>query len=428
MDILNISLFEGGIFTKKKRLLICGISMSRAGTEKAMLSFLNTVDRAVYDVTLLLALQEGELMEELPNDVRLIGPMQFGPMFTLSGKNAPKVLSRFLLMHPTSLFLLFFYTAKILLRPQKRSHLATRMWVELMKRYCPDFASEFHMDTPFDIALSFWGDRTMFYVCDKVKASRHLTWLHFDYEHPHREDALYRSYFSRCHRVVSVTEDCTRLLRARFPELAPRMITFENRISPARIRALAGQDLGLSLPHGGLPMILTVARVCEQKGIDRIPAVLSLLKERGISVNWYILGEGAESEKKQLVSEAKNRGVADRMHFLGTLKNPYPLFALCDVFALPSRYEGKPITVEEAKILGCPIVVCDYLAAREQLQNGTLGIIVPQDGGEGMALAIAALMESSTLREQYRSACLDSVPSLPGQGAWQTEQLLSSEI
>ena len=56
----------------KKRLLICGISMPCAGTEKALLSFLNTIDRAVYEVTLLLALPEGSLMQQRRTSFRII--------------------------------------------------------------------------------------------------------------------------------------------------------------------------------------------------------------------------------------------------------------------------------------------------------------------------------------------------------------------
>lgn len=416
----------------KKRLLICGISMPCAGTEKALLSFLNTIDRAVYEVTLLLALPEGSLMQQFPKDIQVLGPMRFGNMFLLSSVNAPRLLLSFLLRHPTSLPVLLKAFCSALLRPSKRRFAAARMWVRLMKKYCPSFEEEFSSQIdgsePFDLALSFWGDRTMFYVCDKVKALRHLTWLHFDYDHPPREDSLYHAYFSKCDRVISVTEDCTRLLRTRFPGLSDRMITFENRISPSRIRTLAAEPLPMRFPDDGRPLILTVARVCPQKGIDRIPNALRLLRERGISVRWCILGDRSEKELNALLASAQDLGVEDCLVLPGSDPNPYPYFAACDIFALPSRYEGKPITVEEAKILGCPIVVCDYLSARKQLENGTLGVIVPQDNGEGMATAIAALLESEPLREHYRAACLESVSEMPGTGFSQTDRLLSGEI
>lgn len=268
----------------------------------------------------------------------------------------------------------------------------------------------------------------MFYACDKVRAKRHLTWLHFDYCHPEREDALYFSFFSRCQRVICVSDDCTRLLKTHFPGLSDRIITFENRISPTRIRMLAAEPR--QLPHAaeGQITVLTVARICPQKGPDRIPHALNLLKKRGLSIRWVILGDGSEKEKAALLANARELGVSDQLILCGTVVNPYPYFTACDIFALPSRFEGKPITVEEAKILGCPIVVCDYLAARRQLDNGRLGIIVPQDDGTSMAGAIQTLAESLPLRMQYRQACLESVADMPGQGIQETELLLSGML
>lgn len=416
---------------QRKRMLICGISMPCAGTEKALLSFLHTVDRAVWDVTLLLAKPQGELLAQIPSDIHLLGPMRFGNMFLLRATNAPQMLCSLVLQHPTAIATLLPYAVRSLLQPKKRSVLATRMWIRLMRRFCPSFSEEFGRqagDLPFDTVLSFWGDRTMFYACDKVRANRHLTWLHFDYCHPEREDTLYFSYFSRCQRVICVSDDCTRLLKAHFPGLSDRIITFENRISPTRIRMLAEEPCQLTRAAEGQITVLTVARICPQKGLDRIPPALALLKKRGLSIRWVILGDGSEKEKAALQANARELGVADQLILCGTVVNPYPYFAACDIFALPSRFEGKPITVEEAKILGCPIVVCDYLTARRQLDSGRLGIIVPQDDGTGMAGAIQALAESPLLRMQYRRACLESAADLPEQGMRETEQLLSGML
>jgi glycosyltransferase involved in cell wall biosynthesis len=57
----------------------------------------------------------------------------------------------------------------------------------------------------------------------------------------------------------------------------------------------------------------------------------------------------------------------DRVSFLGIRQNPYPYMKACDIYLQPSRHEGKPIAVEEAKILQKPIVVTDYSSAREQM-------------------------------------------------------------
>ena len=55
------------------------------------------------------------------------------------------------------------------------------------------------------------------------------------------------------------------------------------------------------------------------------------------------------------------------IHLCRIRQNPYPYMKACDIYLQPSRHEGKPIAVEEAKILQKPIVVTDYFSAREQM-------------------------------------------------------------
>jgi len=411
---------------ERKRMIIVGISMACGGTEQAFLSFLNTVDRGQWEITMALACPIGPLMDRLPSDLTLISPLPEGDLFLLSAKNAPSVLGRILLRRPDRLPSLLRSAIDALLHPRRRGQILTRLWVSLMNALCPPLPPP--EGGQYDLALSFWGDRTMFYVCDKVPHRRHLTWLHFDFEHPPREEALYRRYFARCDRVISVTESGSRLLRTRFPTLSGRMITFENRISPSRIRLLAEQPMPIPLPPSSLPLILTVARICHQKGTDRIPHLLRRLRDRGVHVRWCIIGEGREEELARLRRRSKELGVGEQLLLLGRSDNPYPYFAACTLFVLPSRFEGKPITVEEAKILGCPIAVYDYLSSREQLEGGRLGVIVAEEDEEAMVGAIATLIGSEPLREQYRRATLSAVPALGGQGMAQTDRLLKGEI
>ena len=49
----------------------------------------------------------------------------------------------------------------------------------------------------YDIAVAYWGDRTMFYMIDKVNADKKVTWLHFDYSFPKRDNDIYLPYFEK---------------------------------------------------------------------------------------------------------------------------------------------------------------------------------------------------------------------------------------
>ena len=47
----------------------------------------------------------------------------------------------------------------------------------------------------------------------------------------------------------------------------------------------------------------------------------------------------------------------------------------CDLYVQPSRYEGKAVTVTEAKILAKPILITNYSTAESQIEDGIDGVI-----------------------------------------------------
>ena len=54
---------------------------------------------------------------------------------------------------------------------------------------------------------------------------------------------------------------------------------------------------------------------------------------------------------------------------MGVKENPYPYIKKADIYVQPSRYEGKSIAIDEAKILKKPIVVTNFSTAKDQIEN-----------------------------------------------------------
>ena len=67
------------------------------------------------------------------------------------------------------------------------------------------------------------------------------------------------------------------------------------------------------------------------------------------------------------------------MILLGKKSNPYPYIKACDIYAQPSRYEGKSVTVREAQVLYKPVLITNYPTAKSQVYEGINGVIVQQD-------------------------------------------------
>ena len=137
-----------------------------------------------------------------------------------------------------------------------------------------------------------------------------------------------------------------------------------NYIDKERIIKKSLEDIDISFKKEDINFV-TVSRLVYQKGIDRIIEVHKKLIESGYNHKFYVIGDGPEREKlENLIKENK---VENSFFLLGQKENPYPYIKNADYFCLLSRFEGYGMVLEEAKILGKPIIITDT-AAREAVE------------------------------------------------------------
>ena len=344
----------------KKKMLVIGIMMNTAGTERSFLSFAEKIDYNKYEVELLLAKREGSFLHLVPPQIKVTEMGEYGEIFTINKSNAASVIKK-LYLRKDPLFAVRILPHIINMKRGEpfRTYAANRIWLELMREMPPHIGE-------YDVALAYWGDRTMFYMVDKVRAKKKIAWLHFDYDEPPREDAVYFPYFSKCDKIVTVSKAIENSLAERLPVLCGKIATIENFINKREIREKAKEPCAYRDGFSG-KAVLSVGRLCEQKGFDlAIPAVARLCRE-GENLHYYIIGEGEAEYTAFLRALIAEAGAGKCITLLPRTENPYKFMARCDVYLQPSRHEGKPITVEEAKILGKPLCVTEYKSAREQV-------------------------------------------------------------
>ena len=387
----------GGIM--KQKMLIVGITMAAAGSEKSFLSFAShAIDYNKYDVDLLLAQKSGDFLSLVPPEIRILEMGAMGELFILDRRNAKSIIQRrYLAKNPFRAFGLLPYIIgmKKAKTREARSFAANRMWLHMMETM-PDLPGE------YDVSLAYWGDRTMFYMIDKVRAKKKIAWLHFDYSRPPREDALYLDYFQKCDKVVTVSAEIERSLKAALPAIADKVITVENIIDREAILAAADAPADFGDDFDGI-RLLTVGRICAQKGYDLAVPALARLAAEGYHFKWYIIGQGEKDEVSALKAKIQTWGMAEHIVLLGMQKNPYPFMRAADIYMQPSRHEGKPIAVEEAKILCKPIFVTNYTAAEEQMAGGGLGVI-GEISEDGIYNGMKTLLSDAAFQENLRNA------------------------
>lgn len=136
----------------------------------------------------------------------------------------------------------------------------------------------------------------------------------------------------------------------------------------------------------GKLLMLSVARLSREKGLDVLIKSLKELTLDGLDFLAIIAGEGREKASLERLSAKLN--LQNRIHFIGYMNDAYRLIPDVDLFVLPSRTEGLPITILEAMQAGVPIVSTRVGDVPLLLENGKLGWLVLPEKPSDLAKAI----------------------------------------
>jgi glycosyltransferase involved in cell wall biosynthesis len=155
------------------------------------------------------------------------------------------------------------------------------------------------------------------------------------------------------------------------------------RETPAQARA----QLGLSAQRRYL---LTICRLMGWKRVDGIIDALA-----GLPPDVELLVAGDGDMEAAWKAHARERGLAQRVHFLGNVPHAQiPLYLrAADVFVLNSLYEGLSHTLLEAQALGTPIVASNVCGNPEVVADGESGLLVDPRDSAALGRAIARYLE-----------------------------------
>ncbi len=138
-----------------------------------------------------------------------------------------------------------------------------------------------------------------------------------------------------------------------------------------------------------------------RKGVDLMLGALAELSHDGKDFRLVLAGDGKEQPTFERM--AKEKGIADRVLFLGMVKDAWRLLPLYDVFALPSRSEGFPLALLEAGAVGVETVVSDLPIVKECFANHhDVEMFKLTDGADGLKQALLYASASGKERENIK--------------------------
>lgn len=154
----------------------------------------------------------------------------------------------------------------------------------------------------------------------------------------------------------------------------------------------------LGIPEGG-PVVGTVARLADQKRIDRLLRVTRRLPE---PVHLVVAGDGPEGHG--LRELAGKLGLGGRVHWLGHREDVGTVLDALDVFVVTSDREGLSNAMLEALWAGVPVVSTPVSGAAEALEGPDPPGRVVDFEEEGIARAVVELLDDSGLRARASAA------------------------
>lgn len=267
------------------------------------------------------------------------------------------------------------------------------------RRHAEKLAARHYADQRFDVAINYLEIDSPTFLLEHIHAKKHLQWIHIDVENlddPQELD-VHVPGWHQMDEIVCVSQVAVDSFCARYPDLADKVHLIYNFYDTADILRKGSEPFSF---QGQRPVLLSVGRMTEQKKYLRFLDVLARLRDEGFAFSWHVLGDGIQ--RPQIEEKICKLGLSDRVYLHGLSDNPYKYMKNCDLFVLPSGWEGFPTVTVEAKLLGCPVLATDVAGIREQLSHGVNGWIVTNDESS-IYEGLKYLLEHPAVRANLRS-------------------------
>jgi|GEM_PF-1701110 len=273
----------------------------------------------------------------------------------------------------------------------------------LLKTLCPHYAG-------YDYAIAFTHTLPCRILDGNVQAKDKCLFVHNDFDLICSENEDLCTAILSEHRhyvnmdsIICVTEKNKASFAKIFPDLENKLSVLLNVSDTAFIK----KSSMLYMPDeydADEFNILTVARVDEQKNTELLLSAAAELKKRGMLFKWFILGHiGERDYAKKCLEMRRLMGLRENVVFLGETTNPYPYYKNCSLFVITSKWEGRSLAIEEAMILGCPIVSTNFTSVYDQITDGLNGKICEMNC-ERLSDAIEQLYHDNDLRNRLANA------------------------
>lgn len=355
------------------KILVIMWSMYIGGTTKSLVPFLKHLHKKGMEVELYLIDRSESSLSYVPEEIKIAEIPELDEILCMPSNAREKIrwmMERRILHIALKQKVLTLFPKK---DREEHRKAVMRLYQERDLATCKNSKKIVDLSKRYDAVLSWCEFLPDYAVANNIICNKKYGWIHPDYATGGFNPEIDKKALNGLTGLVAVSKSGYQSMLQAFPEWKDHIYAVPNVMDVENLRALA-KESQTEIPCDNTFKIVTVARIHNiSKAFDRAVRVAAKLKERGCEFCWYIVGDG--EDKVSVNEQIVENNLQDNMKLLGAKDNPYPYMAAGNLFVLQSYYEGKPLVVDEALVVGTPVLVTDYVSAKEQVSE-KVGIVV----------------------------------------------------
>lgn len=365
-----------------KKVLFLIHTLGAGGAEKVLINLVNNLDQSKYDITLMTVIDTGIFKQDIAKGIK------YKTIFKLPHGNAKKSGEKSGSLHEN------YSCIKAIM---KKTYTVFWRYANCAKIY-KHFVKE-----KYDYEIAFLEG-----ICAKIIASSNndksikYSWVHVDLLNERKSESFFKNLdeekkiYGQFNKIVCVSNVVKNSVKQKLGIKEQKLETLYNIIDSKEI---SNKSLDRIELEKDCLTFVSVGRLSNQKGYDRLIDAATKLKKGNAKFKIYIIGEGPE--KKNLESQIEKNNMSDVIYLLGFKKNPYVYMNFADVFICSSRAEGFSTVASEAVVLGKPCIVTDCSGMRELFgEEGQYGFIT-ENSTEGIYDGMDKFIKNNKMLTEY---------------------------
>ena len=262
----------------------------------------------------------------------------------------------------------------------------------------------------FDVAISYLheGKQKMLYggcnefVLKKVEANKKIGWIHCDFSLCGANNKRSRKIYKKYDQIITCSDGAKQAFLTCLPELDEKCVTVRNCNDYKKIIEQANID-PVKYDKDSFN-IVTVARIAEEKGIERALQAIRFCKYKGFNLKYHLIGSGKLVE--MLKKMAKSLEIDEDVFFYGAQDNPYRYMKNADLFMLTSYHEAAPMVFDEASCLALPILATKTTSTDEMVNKSNAGFVC-ENSQKGINEKLLHILENRDELDKIKQGLLE---------------------